>query len=43
MISLDAEMGSIGFENGDSFTADLIVAADGIRVRPKPDTYLSQC
>ncbi len=34
MVALDAEMGSIGFENGASFTADLIVAADGIRVRP---------
>ncbi|OJJ62596.1 hypothetical protein ASPSYDRAFT_129447 [Aspergillus sydowii CBS 593.65] len=31
MVALDAEMGSIGFENGASFTADLIVAADGIR------------
>ncbi|OJI96741.1 hypothetical protein ASPVEDRAFT_120797 [Aspergillus versicolor CBS 583.65] len=31
VIALDAELGSIGFENGDSFTADLIVAADGIR------------
>ncbi|GAB1198268.1 hypothetical protein APSETT444_007582 [Aspergillus pseudonomiae] len=31
--ALDAEAGIIQFENGASTTADLIVAADGIRVR----------
>ncbi|UDD65428.1 hypothetical protein AFCA_012601 [Aspergillus flavus] len=31
--ALDAEAGIIQFENGASATADLIVAADGIRVR----------
>lgn len=35
-IALDAETGTIAFENGVSFTADLIVAADGIRVHNPP-------
>ncbi|PYH46053.1 salicylate hydroxylase [Aspergillus saccharolyticus JOP 1030-1] len=35
-VSLDAEAGTITFDNGESTTADLIIAADGIRVRPLP-------
>lgn len=31
-MSLDAEAGRIVFENGETASADLIVAADGIRV-----------
>lgn len=36
-VSLDAEAGRIVFENGETASADLIVAADGIRVNiPTP-------
>jgi salicylate hydroxylase len=32
-IGVDADAGRIQFENGDEASADIIVAADGIRVR----------
>ena len=32
-ITMDPEAGTVTFENGTSVSADLIVAADGIRVR----------
>ena len=32
---VNAEDGVIQFENGATASADIIVAADGIRVRPK--------
>lgn len=34
--AMDPEAGTVTFENGTSVSADLIVAADGIRVRIMP-------
>jgi salicylate hydroxylase len=33
-VNVDPEAGLITFENGNTVTADLVIAADGIRVRP---------
>lgn len=40
-VEVSAEKGFIKFENGNTATADLIIAADGIRVRLEPSGFSS--